>query len=256
MFSIFPFSLLWWVDVVSAHQFLFMGLTISPLYDIISPPKYLKEYIMEISFGKFVPTKCSILENKDTYCDLLFEICKEKFGERGFEKVTAIIKWLEATDFFDAPASSMFHENYPGGLVEHTLRVYNNAMELLRIAPFKDCNMVSVALCALVHDWCKIGLYKQDWKNVKNETTGQWEKQAIYKKVDPNVPLGHGTTSMYMALRFFNLTVEEALAIRWHMGEYHICQDERGELHAANETYPMVQLIQFADRLACTTFSV
>ena len=62
--------------------------------------------------------------------------------------------------------------------------------------------------------------------------------------------LGHGVSSMFLASRFFKLSVEEAAAIRWHMGDYNVADNEMNDLHQANETYPMVQLLQFADRLS------
>ena len=34
------------------------------------------------------------------------------------------IKFLENTDFFTAPASTRFHGDYAGGLVEHSMKVY------------------------------------------------------------------------------------------------------------------------------------
>lgn len=36
-----------------------------------------------------------------------------------------LIKYLESTDFYTAPASSRFHCDYEGGLVEHSLNVYS-----------------------------------------------------------------------------------------------------------------------------------
>ena len=212
--------------------------------------------MFDVQIGQIIPHTKNISDNKDYYCDLLVEICKSKFGDDYEKRFINIIRWLESTDFFEAPASSQFHEPYPGGLVEHTLRVYNNLIVLMQSDLFKGCDVISATLCALVHDWCKIGLYEGYMKNVKNPDTGMWEQVEAYKRTDPLIPLGHGTTSMYMAMRFFDLTVEEALAIRWHMGEYHICNDERSELHAANESYPLVQLLQFADRMACSKFGI
>lgn len=207
--------------------------------------------------GQFVPTS-SMIENKDTYCDLMVEVCKARYGEDKAEVYwKPIIRYLESTDFFEAPASTKYHEPYPGGLVEHTLRVYNNVVELLKIAPFCDCDIASATLCALVHDWCKIGLYVRDYRNVKNPTTGVWEQVPTYQKVrEEPVPLGHGGSSLYMAMRFFTLPMEEACAIKWHMGEYDRSENDRSYLHTANELHPLVLLIQFADQLACTKYSV
>ena len=57
-------------------------------------------------------------------------------------------------------------------------------------------------------------------------------------------------------MKFFKLSQEEALAIRWHMGEYNVADNEMNELHYANENYPLVFLLQFADRLSITNYQV
>ena len=41
-----------------------------------------------------------------------------------------LLAWLESTDFFTAPASTKYHGAYPGGLVDHSLRVYGEMMNL------------------------------------------------------------------------------------------------------------------------------
>ena len=38
---------------------------------------------------------------------------------------TKIIEYMEKTDYFKAPASTMFHLNENGGLVQHSLNVLN-----------------------------------------------------------------------------------------------------------------------------------
>lgn len=38
--------------------------------------------------------------------------------------IEELIKYLESTDFYTAPASSRFHCDYEGGLVSHSLNVY------------------------------------------------------------------------------------------------------------------------------------
>ena len=75
----------------------------------------------------------------------------------------------------------------------------------------------SAAIAALLHDVCKIGCYKAGTRNVKNETTGQWEKVPTFYYED-KLPYGHGEKSVYIISGFMRLTREEAMAIRWHMG--------------------------------------
>ena len=53
---------------------------------------------------------------------------KEHFLEllRGVKRegIEELIQFMEKTDFFKAPASTRFHGDYEGGLVEHSLKVY------------------------------------------------------------------------------------------------------------------------------------
>ena len=48
-----------------------------------------------------------------------------------------LLKWLGSSDFYVAPASSRFHGSYAGGLLEHSLNVYD---ELKRLFDEKFAN--------------------------------------------------------------------------------------------------------------------
>jgi hypothetical protein len=177
-------------------------------------------------------------------------------ADAGSKQATAALTWLEAGDFYQAPASSKYHDAHEGGLLTHTLRVYNNAMELRnKMSMFTNVYLDSTALIALAHDWCKIGLYESYMRNVKDDTTGQWTQRREYRRVDEIAPLGHGASSMYLLASFARLELWEATAIRWHMGEYNVAHNEMDALHCANAAYPMCYLIQFADRLACVPYA-
>ena len=91
-------------------------------------------------------------------------------------------------------------------------------------------------------------------RNVKNEQTGKWEQVPSYRRKGTGIPLGHGVASAYVANSFFKLSLEEWLAIRWHMGEYMCTNGESSELQDSIDNYPLVLLIQFADRLACVNY--
>ena len=91
-------------------------------------------------------------------------------------------------------------------------------------------------------------------RNVKNDETGIWEKVPSYKRIDASIPLGHGAQSMFMASRLFKLTADESLAIRWHMGVWNVSSNEYNDLQQANENYPLVHLLQFADQLSIVNY--
>ena len=166
----------------------------------------------------------------------------------------AIIKWLHETDFYRAPASTQYHEAYVGGLLVHTMNVYNTAVELHKVNKFNEVPMDSIALVSIVHDWCKIGNYESYNRNVKNDETGTWEQVLSFRNKSINIPLGHGVTSMFLASKFFRLSAEESAAIRWHMNHWNVADNEVNDLQRANENYRMVHYIQFADQLSIVSY--
>lgn len=165
-----------------------------------------------------------------------------------------MIDWLRSTDFYRAPASTIYHESFIGGLLVHSLRVYNEAIMLNKLPKFKDVSLCSAALVALVHDWCKISTYESYQKNMKNEATGQWEKVDAFKRNYTGLTLGHGVTSMFYALRYMDIDEHECAAIRWHQGHWNVCPAEENEFQRCNEECPIVLLLQFADQLAITNY--
>lgn len=173
-----------------------------------------------------------------------------------WSKILRCIEWLRTTDIYTCPASTQYHDSEPSGLVRHTIVVAEQILNLIKAEPF--CSTVKVedaVLVALVHDWCKIGLYEGYLRNVKDEKTGQWAQVNAYRyKEDRAICLGHGVSSMYLATKFFHLSIDEAAAIRYHMGRWNCVDSEVNELQQANRMYPLVHLLQFADQLAITRY--
>lgn len=168
--------------------------------------------------------------------------------------VDKVLNWLKNTDFYIAPSSTIYHDSYVSGLLFHTLNVLQNIYDLLKLNKFKDVNVVDATCVALVHDWCKIGLYTPYKRNIKNEETGQWEQVDSFRRNTPAIPMGHGVESVYKAMKVFQLSEAEFAAIRWHMGAWNVAHAELNDLQAANEKYPLVHLLQFADQLAIVKY--
>ena len=134
----------------------------------------------------------------------------------------ALLEFLEKSDFFTAPASARFHLSVEGGLCQHSLNVYHCLKAYLERDRVKEIYGLnyddeSIVICGLLHDICKVNVYKTGYRNVKNDGTGQWERKAVYEFHD-NLPYGHGEKSVYMITGFMRLSREEAFAIRYHMG--------------------------------------
>ena len=157
-----------------------------------------------------------ILELKEKFCDLYRSVIKREGAEELLDYLCG-----SGSDFFTAPASTRFHGNYPGGLCEHSLNVYQGLCEYLKRPYTKtlfqnEYSEETVAIVALLHDICKVNVYKTSMRNVKNDA-GVWDKVPYYE-FDDNLPYGHGEKSVYIVGGFMRLTREEAFAIRYHMG--------------------------------------
>lgn len=201
------------------------------------------------------------LQDVIRYHDVLIVACmlsrfKDKGDDVGIRHGMRILDWLATTDFYSAPASGRFHDAYEGGLISHTINVYNQMCEVWKVQKFNNVDVGSFTLVALTHDWCKIGLYESYMRNVKDEKTGQWNqvKSFRWREDGPAFAFGHGVSSMFLVSRFVNLSGEEAAAIRWHMGAYRTAPDEFSELQTCNERYPLVHMIQFADALSVVRY--
>ena len=178
-------------------------------------------------------------------------------NRNGIEQV--LVK-LEELGFFEAPASSKFHLSCKGGLMEHSMNVYNAAL-MIREQAVKSrpeleeqLPLDSVAICTLLHDVCKTDIYKEGILNRKN-ADGFWEKYLGFQ-VDYNsgLPLGHGEKSVIMLLSWgLELKPEEMLAIRWHMTAWDLpmqSPEHKESLNAAKAKTPLVSLVQLADGFA------
>lgn len=131
----------------------------------------------------------------------------------------SLLSWLENSDFFTAPASTRFHGAHEGGLLEHSLNVYKclNA-ELAAHSMQEDYPEETISIVSLLHDVCKIDIYKKDYRNVKNKDTGKWEQKEVFV-IEEAFPFGdHADKSIILLQDFMQLSPDEIFAIRAHMG--------------------------------------
>jgi hypothetical protein len=157
----------------------------------------------------------------------------------------------EETDFFIAPSSTKYHDARDGGLLHHSLRVYDNLVRLNDVF-IGDYDPDTLKIVGLLHDICKTNFYKMSLRNVKKELPGgfsEWVKEP-YIDIDDQLPLGHGEKSVILAQRYISLSNEEIMAIRWHM----MCCDDLHHSYAGNiaitgasSKYPLVVLTHIAD---------
>lgn len=167
------------------------------------------------------------------------EIYNKYITRRGAKE---LLDWLQTTDFFVAPASTKYHCACESGLVMHSISVFNTLTE--RYFDEEVDSIESFAIAALLHDLCKANFYKVSTRNVKNDATGQWEKQPYYS-IEDAFPYGHGEKSVFLIERFMRLKIDEAIAIRWHMGNFEghdgLCTSQ------SYEKYPLCVKLHLAD---------
>ena len=148
-----------------------------------------------------------------------------------------------------APASSRveFHNAFPGGLVDHSLRVLDYAVKLataLKVRVSKE----SLIIAALFHDWGKVGNLSGD---LYLPESSDWHRDKLGQMYSNNhsIPFMHNAVRGLWLLSQYNvkLTEEEWLAILLNDGQY---ADE-------NKGYGMKEpklalLIHTADRWAAS----
>jgi len=161
-----------------------------------------------------------------------------------------LLEYITTTDFFEAPASTRFHGNFPGGLVEHCVKVYKRFIKLLELefgATWlkKTENAEAAAVIALLHDVCKVNCYKTEMRNVKEGS--EWVKKPYFAYDDP-LPYGHGEKSVYMICGYMKLTREEAMSINWHMGGFDVRNsDGKFTVSGAFTHFPLALIFHAAD---------
>ena len=175
------------------------------------------------------------------------EIYQSKIKREGADK---LLEYLlsPASDFFTAPASARFHSSYEGGLAEHSVNVYECLSSYLESDRVKqtfgfEYSEESIAIVSLLHDLCKVNVYKKGFRNVKDEE-GRWQRVDTFE-YDDRLPYGHGEKSVYIISGYMKLTREEAFAIRYHMG-YSSTEDQRN-VSLAFEMFPLAFALSTAD---------
>ena len=130
----------------------------------------------------------------------------------GMDKV---IKYLADSDFYTAPASAVFqfHNCCDGGLADHSWKVYQMMCELNSyIPPEKQFHPESLVIVGLLHDVCKIGIYKPNILATKKRSD-----EKPWKFEDP-FSLGHGEKSLAILLGLgLEMSPQEQNGCRWHM---------------------------------------
>lgn len=154
---------------------------------------------------------------------------------------------LIALEYTRSPASTKYHGNHTCGLLCHSVVVAECLMYLEKELDIHFENPESALIVGLFHDLCKLGRYEYDTKN---------QEWVYVKDKDRKTATfgGHATESLsFLLTNGVNLTEEEALCIRFHMGAYET--NDWDAFDAAIKRYPTVLLTHMADMMASKFFN-
>lgn len=184
---------------------------------------------------------------KEELREKFISIYRSKITREGADKLLDYLMSPQS-DFFDAPASTRFHGSYPGGLCEHSINVYESLCDYVsrpRAKELYNMNFTeeTLAIAALLHDICKVNIYKPGTRNVKDES-GTWKSVPTYTFED-KLPYGHGEKSVYIISGYMKLTRDEAFAIRYHMG--FAGTEDNLNVGNAFEMFPLAFALSVAD---------
>lgn len=161
------------------------------------------------------------------------------------EGIKELLEGLEKSDFFTAPASTRFHDSEEGGLCRHSINVWHHLYN--EVGTNGDFSTESLAIVSLFHDICKVGYYTIEMRNSKDENS-KWVKVPFYG-VDDKLPFGHGEKSVFMLMQDMKLTLEESMAIRWHMG-LSVPKEDYSTMGKAFNEFPLALYLHLADMKA------
>lgn len=176
----------------------------------------------------------------------------------GRRNIDVLLDRLQQTDLYSAPSSTRFHLSVPGGLLQHSLNVYDAMKDLLKdntdgtfsamVAgqPVETVTEDSISISALLHDVCKVNVY-QTSKRWRKDDQNRWEQYDTYEFDDPE-PFGHGEKSVWLLSRIIRLKPAEAYAIRFHMGA--AAEKEERTFWNAVSKHPFVFSLHAADVFA------
>lgn len=195
-------------------------------------------------------TQAKLDNNKREYILLLKSINIDGYQDG----IDNMISWLDDNQFFDLPASTKYHSNYPGGLCQHCLNVYHTLVKLVKQYE-EDTGMSldenSIKIVALCHDFGKVNFYRSTIRNKKDDATGKWYQVPGYEVIpadERRAIAGHEFTSFYNVSCFIPLNEDEICAIvNHHAGLDNAVVTQNYDLTGIFNTHPLAALLHMAD---------
>jgi hypothetical protein len=177
---------------------------------------------------------------------ILFDKLVNTLPKERKDKLKEFLNGPMGEAFFCAPASARtdYHDCYPGGLLLHSLKVYDNLKKLVVCTNFTEANDETLTFVSLFHDLGKAGdgeneyLLQNDsaW-HVKNGMPFNYNEDCLV------MPSGERTLFLFQKMGL-ELTSDEFLAIR-------LCEAPQETIDFYKYREPkLALLLNFANRWA------
>jgi len=180
-----------------------------------------------------------------------------KLAEKtGFVVDDSFMNWLVNMGFFIKPASISFHGQQSGDLFKHSFAVADVLIDMTEKFDVEWERPQSPFIVGMFHDVCKMDDYIDENASdiVMMGTGSPVSKNPKWVKNPEKLLKGHGDKSVMMLSQWINLTEEEMLCIRYHMGAYQT--DEWQEWDRAIRKYETVLWTHTADMYASKVMDI
>ena len=174
--------------------------------------------------------------------ELFDGLMKEKISKEFYD-------WLIENGFFTQAASTKYHGAYEGGLFDHSYEVTQVLLDMTQRLNLQWTRPESPYIIGMFHDLCKVDNYITitDEPGEIMMGTGDVKGREIHFEYNQDCILkGHADKSIMLLSQFINLTEEELLCIRFHMGAYE-GQDQWDNYDKAIRKYETVLFTHTAD---------
>jgi len=181
------------------------------------------------------------------YKSIMQNICTDQ------DTIDQLLNW----GFFTAPASTKYHGAYEGGLFDHSLKVTESLFDLTCFNSLKWQRPESPYIVGMFHDLCKSDDYiwvqsdpiavRENIQIQKDDGRYEYNSECLLK--------GHGDKSVMMLSTLTQLTLEEVMCIKYHMGAF-TDKSEWNDYTRAVKLFPNVLWTHQADMFASQVMGV
>jgi len=170
-----------------------------------------------------------------------YEELKKKVEKRKKDFDVFVNMLEKETSWLTSPASTRFHLNREGGLLEHSIGVTETMLKLREVLT-PQISEESCVIVGLFHDVGKIGMPGKP-RYIKNNNDWEVRNRNITYNINPKeVYMNLASRSLYLIAKYIPLSDSEAQAILYHDGQYVEANKE-----VAHHEVPLTLLAHFAD---------